>query len=157
MALFGSVGEFVETKESWSQYVERLDQFYIANDIAEDKRKSILLSTIGPAAYHTLGNLIAPKKPSEETYQSLVEQMSKFYNPKPLVTMQRYRFYSRFRQPNESVSAFVAELRSLAKDCDFGATLEENLRAGQIGVWYFKPGHTKESTVRKEFNFQNSL
>ena len=54
--------------------------------------------------------------------------MSTYYNPKPLVTMQRYRFYSRFRQPDESVSAFVAELKHLAKDCDFGAALEDNLR-----------------------------
>ena len=38
------------------------------------------------------------------------------------------RLYSRFRQPDESVSAFVAELKHLAKDCDFGAALEDNLR-----------------------------
>ena len=42
--------------------------------------------------------------------------------------MKRYRFFSRFRQLNGSVSAFVAELRSLAKDCDFGASQEDNLR-----------------------------
>ena len=56
----GSVEEFIETKENWSQYVERLEQFFIANDIGEGKKKSILLSNIGPAAYHTLGNLVAP-------------------------------------------------------------------------------------------------
>ena len=128
MALFSSVGEFIETKENRSQYVEKLQQFFIANDIGEGKKKSILLSNIGPAVYHTLGNLVAPRKPSQETYTHLVEQMSTFYNPKLLVTMQRYRFFSLFCQPNKSVSAFVVELRSLAKDCDFGASLEDNLR-----------------------------
>ena len=39
--------------------------------------------------------------------------MSTYYNPKPLITTQRYRFYSRFRQPDESVPAFVAELKHL--------------------------------------------
>ena len=87
------------------------------------------MSTIGPAAYHTLGNLVAPKKPSEESYDRLIEVMTGYFNPKPLVTMQRYKFYSRFCQPGESVSSFVAELRSLAKDCAFdGTALEENLR-----------------------------
>ena len=43
----------------------------------------------------------------------LTEHMSTYYNPKPLITMQRYRFYSRFRQPDESVPAFVAELKHL--------------------------------------------
>ena len=128
MALFGIIGEFVEARENWSQYVERLEQFFIANDITDAKKKSIFLSFIGPAAFHTLGNLVSPQKPSEESYDRLVELMSSFYNPKPLVTVQRFRFYSRFRQPNESVSTFVAELRSLAKDCQFGDSLQENLR-----------------------------
>ena len=54
--------------------------------------------------------------------------MSNFYNPKPLVTVQRYQFYSRFFHPDESISIFVAELRHLAKDCNFGAALKDNLR-----------------------------
>ncbi len=128
MSLFGSISEFLESKESWPQYQERLEQFFIANEVEERKRKAIFLSTIGPAAYRTLGNLVSPKKPGEETYAQLIRVMFEHYNPKPLVTMQRYRFYSRFRQPNESVSVFVAELRNIAKDCEFGAALEENLR-----------------------------
>ena len=127
MALFGSFGKFIESKENWSQYVERFEQFAAANDIA-DHKKAVFLATIGPAAYRTLGNLCAPKKPPEEEYMRLIEHMSTYYNPKPLVTMQRYRFYSRFCQPDESVPAFVAELKHLAKDCDIGAALEDNLR-----------------------------
>ena len=128
MALFGTIGEFFESKENWSQYAERFKQFSTANDIVDNKKKSIFLATIGPAAYRTLANLCAPRKPAEEEYATLLEHMSTYYNPKPLVTMQRYRFYSRFRQPDESVSAFVAELKHLAKDCDFGAALADNLR-----------------------------
>ena len=93
-----------------------------------DKKASVFLSTIGPAAFRTIGNLVAPKKPSEENYGRLTKVMSDFYNPSPLVTVQRYKFYSRFRHPEESVSIFVAELRNLAKDCDFGPALEDNSR-----------------------------
>ena len=100
---------------------------FIFIDIVSAKKKSIFLSLIGPVAYHTLGNLVAPKTPADETYEHLVELMSNFYHPKPLVTVQRYRFYSRYRQPSESISTFVAELRSLAKDCNFEVSLEENL------------------------------
>ena len=62
-------------------------------------------------------------KPAEESYTRMVEVMKSFYNPTPLsVTIQRFRFYSRFYshfcQPGESILAFVAELRSLAKDCE---------------------------------------
>ena len=101
--------------------------FFTANSIPDEKKASVLLSTIGATAYRTVGNLVAPRKPSGVTYLRLIEVMGDFNNPKPLVTVQRFRFYSRFRQPEESISTFVAELRSLAKDCDFGATLEDNL------------------------------
>ena len=37
-------------------------------------------------------------------------------------------FDSRSRQLTESVSAYVAELRRLAHDCNFGTTLEQRLR-----------------------------
>ncbi len=41
-------------------------------------------------AYNTLGNLVAPQKPVDESYTRLVELMSSYYN---LVTVQRYKFY----------------------------------------------------------------
>ncbi len=42
--------------------------------------------------------------------------------------MQRFKFNSRFQQQGESIAKFVSELRSLAKFCDFGATLQVMLR-----------------------------
>nr|MCH9717641.1 DDE-type integrase/transposase/recombinase [Gammaproteobacteria bacterium] len=128
MALFGTLGEYVEAQESWSQYADRMEQYFIANDIPNPKKAPVFLATIGPAAFRIIGNLVAPKKPSEESFDRLIKVMSDFYNPSPLVTVQRYKFYSRFRHPEESVSTFVAELRNLAKDCDFGTALEDNLR-----------------------------
>ncbi len=91
MALFG---EFTEAKESWPEYAERFEQFFDANDIAVDKKKSIFLSTIGPMAYHTLGNLVAPRKPQEETYANLLNLMSAYYNPKPLDRGEARRTFS---------------------------------------------------------------
>ena len=45
--VFGKVDEFDGTKEEWTQYIECLDHFFIANDIhVEDvgKKKAVLLS-----------------------------------------------------------------------------------------------------------------
>ena len=50
------------------------------------------------------------------------------HSPNQSVIVQRYRFYSRFHKPNELITTFVAKPRSLVKDCNFGQTLEENLR-----------------------------
>ena len=127
--LFGHVGEFDDSKEEWIQYVERLDHFYEANGITEnDKKRAILLTTIGPVTYKTLRNVVMPRKPGEMSYQDLVAAMKTHYRPTPSEIVQRFRFNSRFRHPGESVSMFVSELRSLAEHCNFENTLEVMLR-----------------------------
>ena len=42
--IHGTIGTFDPTLEDWGSYTERLQQYFTANDVAEDKRKAILLS-----------------------------------------------------------------------------------------------------------------
>ena len=128
-ATFGRIDEFEEGKEGWSLYVERLEHFFIANDVdSEEKKRSILLSVMGPNAYKLLRSLISPTKPAEKTYQELVTAMKLHHNPVPSEIVQRYKFNSRFRGEGETVAKFVSELRSLAEFCNYGATLDDMLR-----------------------------
>ena len=58
---YGAIAAFDSTKESWTNYVERLSFYFIANDIAEDadgKRKAILLSVCGHETYQLIRNLV---------------------------------------------------------------------------------------------------
>ena len=51
-ALFGQVGEFDASKESWTQYAERMGLFFKANEIRDEgKKTALLLTSIGPSAY----------------------------------------------------------------------------------------------------------
>ena len=57
----------------------------------------------------------------------------------PSETVQCSCFNTRIRKPGESVATFVAELRSLAKHCNFGASLNEMLRDRIVcGIDYSK-------------------
>ena len=108
-AHFGKIGEFDEKQEEWTQYVERLEHFYAANEIDNaDKKRAILLTVIGPTAYKLLRNLVAPAKPGEKTYDALVTAMKQHHNPTPSEIVQRYMFNSRFRQPGETVSTYMS-------------------------------------------------
>jgi hypothetical protein len=49
-------------------------------------------------------------------------------NPKPSEIVQRWKLNSRNRKPEESVIKYVAELRKLAQDCNYGDTLTAMLR-----------------------------
>ena len=112
-------------REEWSQYVERLDYFFVANNIVNgDKKRAIFLSVVGPKPYRMLTSLLSPEKPGEKSYHQLVEFLKKQYDPRPSEIKQRFKFHSRVRKADESVSSYVVELRSLAAFCNFGATLE---------------------------------
>lgn len=66
MAMFVTVGEFVEENGDWLEYTERLEHFFAANEIAdEDKKRSILLSVCGAKTYKLMRNLATPRKPGE--------------------------------------------------------------------------------------------
>ena len=129
MATFGQVGAYEEGQEEWRQYVERLEQYSIANGVKNaTKKRAIFLSTIGPKTYKLLGSLVAPSTPGEKSYDDLVKALSDHYCPPPSEIVQRYHFHTRARQPGETVSKYISELRFLARYCNFGDSLEDMLR-----------------------------
>ena len=70
MATFGSVSEFNEQSEDWPQYIERLEHYFIANDIDDEgKKRSILLSVVGSKTYKLIKNLLSPVNPSAKTFK----------------------------------------------------------------------------------------
>ena len=129
MATYGNIEEFDESGESWTQYAERLEQYFLANDIKTDKKqKAILLSVCGSKTYGLIRDLLQPKKPAEDELTVIYETLDNHFSPKPSVIVERFQFHSRNRLAGESVAAFVAGLRRLSEHCQFGSTLEDMLR-----------------------------
>ncbi|KAK0156517.1 hypothetical protein N1851_000186 [Merluccius polli] len=125
----GTLSAFDSEEQTWEEYCEIIEQFFEANGIDDgEKQRAILISVVGPATYKLIRNLVSPEKPSSKTYDQIATLMKNHFNPKPSEIVQRYKFDSRSRQPSETVSSYVAELRRLAHDCNFGTTLEQRLR-----------------------------
>ena len=122
------VQEFDSAKEDWPQYVEQLGQFFIANDITGAKKQAVFLVAMGPTTFKVLQSLIAPAKPEEKSYEDLVKALTEYFKPTLSDTVQRFKFHGRIRQLDESVAAYVVELRSIAEHCNFGASLQAMLR-----------------------------
>ena len=119
----------IPRKPEWPQYVERLQHFFMANDIVDaEKKRAVFLSVVGPATYKLLGDLLAPAKSGDKSYEELVEVVTNHCNPTPSKIVERFKFHTRFRRPGESVATYVSELRSLARFCKFGSSLEDMLR-----------------------------
>ena len=129
MAKHGTIAEFDRSQEDWVEYTERLEQYFIANEVVDaSKKKAILLSVCGAATYKLIRSLVAPQKPTEKSYDELVEKLKVHYDPPPAIAVERFKFNSRMRQPSENVATYISELRQLAIKCNFGDKLDEMLR-----------------------------
>ena len=105
-----------------------MEQYFIANDIKEEKQQAFLLSICGPSLYQLIKVSVAPGKPSEHFSEQLVELINTHKNPKPLTIIQRFHFHSRAQGPMETTSEYVAVLRRLAVHCNFGDILDDMLQ-----------------------------
>ncbi|KAK3738765.1 hypothetical protein RRG08_035645 [Elysia crispata] len=65
--------------ETFQNYAERLEQYFIANDVAEVKRAATLLSCIGAKIYQLLRSLTSPDLPSTKSYDELKAKPKKVH------------------------------------------------------------------------------
>ena len=72
-SLVGSTLPFNSQEQSWEEYCEVQQHFFDANKIEEPERKrAILLSSVGSQTYSSIRNLLSPAKPGDKSYDDLV-------------------------------------------------------------------------------------
>ena len=126
--VLGSVSQFMYDAEDFNEWVERLEQWFIANDItAAAKKRALLLSHIGAKGYKLIRSL-SQNEPTSKSYSELKKLMMEHLHPKPNEIAQRYIFFKRDRRAGENVKEYIAELRKLSEHCNFGNILQESLR-----------------------------
>ena len=67
------------------------------------------------------------KKASKVSLTELLKLAAAHYHPKPSLAVQRFRFNSRVLQSGESVVTYLAELKRLSADCEYGDVLNDML------------------------------
>ena len=126
VGLHGTVAMFDPSQDDWCEYIERLEHYFTANDIASsEKRRAILLNAVGAATYRLIRTLVAPAKVSEISFDNIVDRAR---NLKPSPIVKRFEFNTRRQKENESVAVYVAELRKIAEYCEYGRVLSDMLR-----------------------------
>lgn len=111
--------EFQLGKDDWELYTERLELYFIANDVSAEKQVAVLLTKISAETYKLVRDLCAPAKPSEKKFTKLVALVKKHLNPKPSETMERCKFHQAHQAATETVADFAARLKSLSINCNF--------------------------------------
>ena len=82
---YRKLSEYDSSKEDWQSYIEKLELYFIANDIDdEEKRKAILLTSCGIECYRLFKGLTSPRKPVDKTFIELVTLITNHENSKKI-------------------------------------------------------------------------
>ena len=131
VATHGSLSAFDPALEDWTTYIERVNFYFEANEVtAAEKKRSIFLSSCGTATFKLARSLVEEGRLSDTPYDTICTLLKDYYQPKPSVIVQRFKFYSRVRSPGETIAAYMAALRALAEHCAYSTPelLKEMLR-----------------------------
>ena len=75
---FGKLKEYEKDKEDGVCYIERIMLFFEANETQEDnKKRAILLSSVGAETYRVIKSSAMPKKPAEKSGNCKICKFSK--------------------------------------------------------------------------------
>ena len=123
------LGEFNPEKETWTSYTERIDEYFLANDVeSPEKQRAILLSVCGASTYQKIRDLLAPEKPKSKSFTEIVKLVQDHHQPPPSFIVQRFNFNMTNQKEGESISDFIANLRRISEHCKYGTNLEDMLR-----------------------------
>lgn len=151
----GSLPEFSAEGDEWSLWYERFEQYCVANVIEQERKVSSFLTLIGNNAYSLLRDLCAPRKLNSFTVEELNRIMKSHVQPVPNVITERYKFKGYKQRENEDIKKYVANLKKLAMLCDYGNSLEDNLR-DQFVFGVSSEAIKKKLLSERELSFQRA-
>ncbi|KAI5742739.1 hypothetical protein M8J77_010808 [Diaphorina citri] len=127
--IIGDVCKFNPDEEEFSDFNERLEMFFLANGIVDDKQKcAIFISSMSASTFKILKSLISPKKVNKCAFKDVIKCMSEHYCTNRLVITERYKFYKYCQEPGQSIPSYIAKISELASHCRFEDFLDQALR-----------------------------
>lgn len=99
-ASVGALNNFDHLTSEWKTYKSRLNQWFIANDITDEKdkskvkRRALLLSALSESTYKLTSDLALPETLENVEFDAIIELLDTHFTPKRLGFAERYQFYS---------------------------------------------------------------
>ncbi len=76
--MVGSVTPFDSKSQSWEEYCEVLNHFFVVNDVeSTEKKRAILLSCVEAQTYILMRNLLSSDKLGAKSFEELVRLLKK--------------------------------------------------------------------------------
>ena len=115
--------------ENWRTWVQKFDLYLIASDMAEkseERQCATFLHVAGDEALKVYNTLECADRKLD--LDVLKESFRKYCEPRKNVTYLRHIFFTRAQGQNETIDAYVTDLKIKAKDCEFGTLTDELIK-----------------------------
>lgn len=122
---------FDEVKFTLDRWIQRLEGAFIIFKVEDGNiKKNYLLHFIGSDNYNLVCDSLIPRKLSDEdvTYDTIKEILQSHFSPQPLEIAEIYKFHHRVQMEGESIRDYIAALRKMAVNCNFGDYLKSAFR-----------------------------
>jgi len=126
----GHIKEFDSAKETIEDFRQCFEFYCMANNIkAEDEpqqaqKKALFITMLGQATFVKLRDLTSPDDIKTLTLEQVMALLTAHFQPQTIEIAERYKFFTRIQEYQESTMDFIAALRRLAKTCNFGQYLD---------------------------------
>ena len=137
---FGDIGEFDSSADDWNSYTESLEQYLMANAVGTlEKKRAVLLSSVGASTYKLIRNLTSPHPPGSRTYKEIIDLVRDHFNPKPSV-INDFWIQRRLLSEPELTPKKAFELAQALETVDKDA--REVMTSTQVNVLQKKPNRS---------------
>ena len=126
--IVGNISCFDESVEDFDTYCSRVEFYFVANGVDDADKKAVFVTLLGSKLFTLAQDLVSPKTLTDASYAEIVTALKKHFKPKVVIIYERYKFHTRCQSQGESIAEFMAGLKSCARLCDFGNSLDDMLR-----------------------------
>ncbi|XP_055551680.1 uncharacterized protein LOC129734011 [Wyeomyia smithii] len=113
---------------SFSDWVDRLEYCFLANDINEESRKAHFITLSGPFVYAELKLLFPLDNLNTILYGDMIKKLKSRFDKTPSGLVQRVRFSQRVQHPDETLEDYVLAIKLQAEFCSFGTFKDQAIR-----------------------------
>ncbi|CAF1997518.1 unnamed protein product [Rotaria magnacalcarata] len=142
--------EFDPTSYDWDDWEILFDTYLAVKCVTDDiKKRNLLITALGVQPFKTLISVCKPKKPTECTYEEIIQKLRTNYARVTFSSTERINFFATRQESSQTLTDFANRLRDKTVTCKFPNDFyEEALVTAFVGG-------LKNEFVRKHLMQQN--
>lgn len=123
----GNIEQFSFNDNDLEEYLDRAEQSFLVNKVEETLKVQFLKSTAGKEFNEKVKILLKSRLIKEFKYADLKKILIDHFQPTKNIRAERFKFWSRQMQENESLHDFILEFGNLSSTCEYGSYLDQML------------------------------